>query len=84
MTFPHILKKFEPISWQITREIAFLGKITKIWIISKLEDVEKFQISCHHLYAWGYHAYRFGDSSINSVGGDAGKLFPDGRTDGER
>ena len=24
----------------------------------------------------------FGDSSINSVGGDAGKLLPDGRTDG--
>ena len=29
----------------------------------------------------GYHAYRFGDSSINSVGGDAGKLLPDGQTD---
>ena len=25
----------------------------------------------------------FGDSSINSVGGDAGKLFPDGQTDGQ-
>ena len=51
MTFPHTPKKIEPISWKITREIAFLGKITKIWIISKPEDVEKFQIRCHHLYA---------------------------------
>ena len=42
MTFPHKLKKLEPISWKITREIVFLGKITKICIISKLEDVENF------------------------------------------
>ena len=37
-----------------------------------LKDVEKFQIRCHHLYA-----YRFGDSSKyshDSIGGDAGKL----------
>ena len=26
---------------------------------------------------------RFGDSSINSVRGDAGKLLPDGRTNGQ-
>ena len=48
-----------------------------------MEDKEKFQIRCHHLYAKGYHAYRFGDSSINSVGGDGGKLRTDGRTDGQ-
>ena len=51
MTFPPTLKKFEQISWKITKDIAFLGKITKIWIISKLEDVEKIQIRCHHLCA---------------------------------
>ena len=46
-----------------------------------MKDVEKFQIRCHHLYAYEYHAYKFGDSSINRVGGDAGKLLADGRTD---
>ena len=33
------------------------------------------------MYAWGYLAYRFGDSSINSVEGVDGKLLPDGRID---
>ena len=48
---PHTLTNFQTISLIIHREIAFLGKITKIWIMSKLEDSEKIQILCHHLYA---------------------------------
>ena len=39
-----------------------------------MEVVEIFQIRCHHLYAYGYHVYKLGDSSIDTVGGDAGKL----------
>ena len=50
-TSPHTLTNFQIISLISHREIAFLGKITKIWIMSKLEDREKFQIRCHHLYA---------------------------------
>ena len=48
--------------------------------MSKLEDQEKLQILCHHLYAYGYHAYRFDDSSINSVGGVDGTMLTDRRT----
>ena len=80
MTSPIHLKKFNQFLEKFTEKLHFWGKIIRICIISKLEDVEKFQIRCHHLYAKGYHAYRFGDSSINSVGGDAGKQT-DGQTD---
>ena len=40
---PHTRKFFKTISWIIHREIALSGKITKIWIISKLEDEENFK-----------------------------------------
>ena len=67
----------------IFRKVAFSGKIIKILIIiSKQKDVEKFQIRCQHLYAKGYHAYRFGDSNINSVGEVEGYCWQmDDRTD---
>ena len=50
--------------------------------------LEKFR----EIAFFGNHEYRFGDSNVNSVGGDDGKLLlggrpagqTDGRTDGER